>query len=163
MRRREFIKVIAGSGVAWPLAAHAQQGERVRRIGVLIARAAADAETTEDVGAFAQGLAELGWTIGRNVRIEYRYAANDPETIRKYAKEMVALAPDVVLAAGTPSVAALQQSSRSIPIVFTTVTDPVGAGFVDSLAKPGGNITGFMLSEYSLNAKLLELLKQIEP
>ena len=163
MRRREFIKVIAGLGMAWPLAAHAQQGERVRRIGVLIARAAADAETTEDVGAFAQGLAELGWTIGRNVRIEYRYAANDPETIRKYAKEMVALAPDVVLAAGTPSVAALQQSSRSIPIVFTTVTDPVGAGFVDSLAKPGGNITGFMLSEYSLNAKLLELLKQIEP
>jgi putative ABC transport system substrate-binding protein len=105
----------------------------------------------------------LGWTIGRNVRIEYRYAANDPETFSKYAKEMVALAPDVVLAAGTPSVAALQQSSHSIPIVFTTVTDPVGAGFVDSLAKPGGNITGFMLSEYSLNAKLLELLKQIEP
>jgi putative ABC transport system substrate-binding protein len=163
MRRREFIKVIAGSGVAWPLAAHAQQGERVRRIGVLLARAVADAEATEDVGAFAQGLAELGWTIGRNVRIEYRYAANDPETIRKYAKEMVALAPDVVLTAGTPSVAALQQSSRSIPIVFTAVTDPVGAGLVDSLAKPGGNITGFMLSEYSLNAKLLELLKQIEP
>ncbi len=163
MRRREFIKVIAGSGVAWPLAAHAQQGERVRRIGVLIARAAADAETSEDVGAFAQGLAELGWTIGRNVRIEYRYGANDPETFRKYAKEVVALAPDVVLAAGTPSVAALLQSSRSIPIVFVTVTDPVGAGFVDSLAKPGGNITGFMLSEYSMNAKLLELLKQIEP
>ena len=163
MRRREFIKVIAGSGVAWPLSARAQQGERMRRIGVLVARAAADAETTEDVGAFAQGLAELGWTIGRNVRIEYRYAANDPETIRKYAREMVALAPDVVLASGTPSVAALQQSSRSIPIVFTTVTDPVGAGFVDSLAKPGGNITGFMLSEYSMNAKLLELLKQIDP
>jgi len=135
----------------------------MRRIGVLLARAVADAEATEDVGAFAQGLAELGWTIGRNVRIEYRYAANDPETIRKYAKEMVALAPDIVLAAGTPSVAALQQSSRSIPIVFTAVTDPVGAGFVDSLAKPGGNITGFMLSEYSLNAKLLELLKLIEP
>jgi ABC-type uncharacterized transport system substrate-binding protein len=163
MRRREFIKVIAGSGVAWPLAAHAQPGERVRRIGVLIARAAADAETSEDVGAFAQGLAELGWTIGRNVRIEYRYGANDPETFRKYAREVVALAPDVVLAAGTPSVAALLQSSRSIPIVFVTVTDPVGAGFVDSLAKPGGNITGFMLSEYSMNAKLLELLKQIEP
>jgi putative tryptophan/tyrosine transport system substrate-binding protein len=162
MRRREFI-VGFGATTAWPLVARAQQGERVRRIGVLIARAAADAEATEDVGAFAQGLAELGWTIGRNVRIEYRYAANDPETIRKYAKEMVALAPDVVLAAGTPSAAALQQSSRSIPIVFTAVTDPVGAGFVDSLAKPGGNITGFMLSEYSLNAKLLELLKQIEP
>jgi putative ABC transport system substrate-binding protein len=164
MRRREFIKAIAGSGVAWPLAAHAEQGELVRHVGVLIGRAAADAETMEDVGAFAQGLAELGWTIGRNVRIEYRYAdARDPETFRKYAKEVVALAPDVVLAAGTPSVAALQQSSRSIPVVFVTVTDPVGAGFVDSLAKPGGNITGFMLSEYSLNAKLLELLKQIEP
>ena len=163
MRRRDFITLLGGTAATWPLAAHAQQGERVRRIGVLIARAATDAEATEDVGAFAQGLAELGWTIGRNVRIEYRYAANDPETIRKSAKEMVALAPDVVLAAGTPSAAALQQSSRSIPIVFTAVTDPVGAGFVDSLAKPGGNITGFMLSEYSLNAKLLELLKQIEP
>jgi putative tryptophan/tyrosine transport system substrate-binding protein len=163
MRRREFIKIIAGPALAWPMAARAQQVERVRRIGVLMARAATDPETTEDIAAFAQGLAELGWTIGRNVRIEYRYAANDPETIRKNAKEMVAIAPDVVLAAGTPSVAALQQSSRSIPIVFTAVTDPVGAGLVDSLAKPGGNITGFMLSEYSLNAKLLELLKQIEP
>jgi putative ABC transport system substrate-binding protein len=163
MQRREFIKIIAGSALVWPLAAHAELGERVRRIGVLLARAADDPEATEDIGAFAQGLAELGWTIGRNVRIEYRYAANDPEASGKYAKEMVALAPDVVLAAGTPSVAALQQISRSIPIVFATVTDPVGAGFVDSVAKPGGNTTGFMLSEYSLNAKLLELLKQIAP
>ncbi len=163
MRRREFIKIIAGSGVPWPLAAHAQQGERVRRIGVLIGQAAADTETTEEVGAFAQGLAELGWTIGRNVRIEYRYAAGDRSTIQKYAMELAALTPDVILASGTPSVAALQQSSRSLPIVFTVVSDPVGAGFVDSLAKPGGNVTGFMLSEYSLNAKLLELLKQIEP
>jgi putative tryptophan/tyrosine transport system substrate-binding protein len=102
MRRREFIKIIAGPALAWPLAAHAQQGERVRRIGVLMARAATDPEATEDIGAFAQGLAELGWTIGRNVRIEYRYAAGDPEMFRKYAKEMVALAPDVVLASGTP-------------------------------------------------------------
>jgi putative ABC transport system substrate-binding protein len=164
MRRREFIKIIAGgSASAWPLATHAQQGERTRRIGVLIARAAADPEATEGVGAFAQGLAELGWTIGRNVRVEYRYGASDPETFNKYAKELVALAPDVILASGTQSVAALQQGSRSIPIVFTLVTDPVGAGFVDSLAKPGGNTTGFMLSEYSLNAKLLELLKQIAP
>ena len=164
MRRREFIKIIAGgSASAWPLATHAQQGERVRRIAVLIARAAADPEATEGVGAFAQGLAEFGWTIGRNVRVEYRYGASDPETFNKYAKELVALAPDVILASGTQSVAALQQSSRSIPIVFTLVTDPVGAGFVDSLAKPGGNTTGFMLSEYSLNAKLLELLKQIAP
>src|SRR5437879_13845571 len=128
MHRRKFITLVGGATAAWPFAVHAQQGERVRRVGVMMARAAADAETTEDVGAFAQGLAELGWTIGRNVRIEYRYAANDPETIRKYAKEMVALALDVVLTAGTPSVAALQQSSRSIPIVFTAVTDPIGAG-----------------------------------
>jgi putative ABC transport system substrate-binding protein len=105
----------------------------------------------------------LGWTIGRNVRIEYRYAGGDRSTIQKYAMELAALTPDVILASGTPSVAALQQSYRSLPIVFTVVSDPVGAGFVDSLAKPGGNVTGFMLSEYSLNAKLLELLKQIEP
>jgi putative ABC transport system substrate-binding protein len=163
MRRREFIKIIAGPALAWPLAAHAQQGERVRRIGVLTARTATDPEATEDIGAFAQGLAELGWTIGRNVRIEYRYSAGNPELFRKYASELVALAPDVILASGTPSVAALQQSSRSLPIVFTAVTDPVGAGFVDSVAQPGGNTTGFMLSEYSLNAKLLELLKQVAP
>jgi putative tryptophan/tyrosine transport system substrate-binding protein len=105
----------------------------------------------------------LGWTIGRDVRIEYRYGASDPETLSKYAMELVALAPDALLASGTPSIAALQRSSRSVPIVFILVTDPVGAGFVDSLAKPGGNTTGFMLSEYSLNAKLLELLKQIAP
>ena len=147
MPRREFIKIIAGLASAWPLATRAQQGERVRRIGVLIARAASDPEATEGVGAFAQGLAELGWTIGRNVRIEYRYGAGDPETSRKYAMELVALAPDVVLASGTPSVAALQQGSRSLPIVFALVSDPVGAGFVDSLAQPGGNTTGFMLSE----------------
>jgi putative ABC transport system substrate-binding protein len=163
MRRCEFIRIITGSALVWPLAARAQQDGSVRRIGVLIARAAADPEATEGVGAFAQGLAELGWTIGRNVRIEYRYGGGDPETFRKYAKELVELAPDVVLTSGTPSVAAIQQASRSIPIVFTLVTDPVGAGFVDSLAKPGGNTTGFMLSEYSLNAKLLELLKQIAP
>jgi ABC-type uncharacterized transport system substrate-binding protein len=163
MQRRDFIRLIGNAAVAWPVAAHAQQGERVRRIGVLIARAAADPEATEGIGAFAQGLAELGWTIGRNVRIEYRYGASDPETFRKYAVELVVLGPDVILASGTPSVAALQQVSHSLPIVFTLVTDPVGAGFVDSLAQPGGNTTGFMLSEYSLNAKLLELLKQIAP
>jgi putative ABC transport system substrate-binding protein len=163
VRRRNFIKAIAGSAVTWPFALRAQQGERVRRVGFLIARTAADAEAAEEVAAFAQGLEELGWTIGRNVRIEYRYAGGDAATIHKYGVELAALAPEVVLAAGTPSVAALQQSSRSLPIVFTVVSDPVGAGFVDSLAKPGGNITGFMLAEYSLNAKLLELLKQIEP
>src|ERR1700716_3369766 len=121
MRRREFIKIIASSGVAWPLAAHAQQGERVRRIAVLIARAAAGTATMEEGGGFAQALAELGWTIGRNVGIEYRYAGGDRTTIHKYAMELAALTPDVILASGTPSVAALQQSSRSLPIVFTIV------------------------------------------
>src|SRR6266581_4572926 len=109
MQRRDFITLVGNAAVAWPVAAHAQQGERVRRIGVLIARAAADPEATEGIGAFAQGLAELGWTIGRNVRIEYRYGASDPETFRKYAAELVVLGPDVILASGTPSVAALQQ------------------------------------------------------
>jgi putative tryptophan/tyrosine transport system substrate-binding protein len=163
MQRRTFITLLGGATVTWPLTAHAQQGEPVRRIGVLIARTADDAEAAEEVGAFTQGLAELGWISGHNVRIEYRYGVGDSATIHKYAMELVALAPDVILAAGTPSVAALQENSRSLPIVFTVVSDPVGAGFVDSLAKPGGNITGFMLAEYSLNAKLLELLKQIEP
>jgi putative tryptophan/tyrosine transport system substrate-binding protein len=163
MRRREFIKIIGGSVLAGSPAARAQQAERMRRVGVLTNREATDPEATEGLGAFAQGLAELGWTIGRNVRIEYRYAGSDPATIHKSAVELVALTPDVILASGTLSVAALQQSSRSLPIVFTAVSDPVGAGFVDSLARPGGNITGFMLNEYSLSAKLLELLKQIEP
>jgi putative ABC transport system substrate-binding protein len=163
VKRREFITLIGGTLASWPLVARAQQAERMRRVGVLTNRAATDPEATEALGAFAQGLAELGWTIGRNVRIEYRYAGSDPATIHKSAVELVALTPDVILASGTLSVAALQQSSRSLPIVFTAVSDPVGAGLVDSLAKPGGNITGFMLNEYSLNAKLLELLKQIEP
>ena len=120
MRRREFIKVIAGSGVAWPLAAHAQQGERVRRIGVLIARAAGDAETTEDVGAFAQGLRELGWTIGGNVRIEYRYAGGDPATIHKYAVELAALAPDVALVAGTLAWPPFNKA----PVLFPSYSQP---------------------------------------
>ena len=163
MKRREFITFIGGAVAAWPLAARAQQGERVRRIGVLIARAAGDPEAADSVGAFVQGLGQLGWTIGGNVRIEYRYGAGNPDAFRKYAAELVALAPDVILASGTLSVAALQQISRSVPIVFTLVSDPVGAGLVDSLARPGGNATGFMLSEYSLSGKWLELLKQIAP
>jgi putative ABC transport system substrate-binding protein len=162
MRRREFIGLVGGAG-AWPLAARAQQAEPIRRVGVLMPRTATDPEATEELGAFAQGLVGLAWTIGRNVRIEYRYAGSDPETFHKYAMELVALTPDVILADGSLSVTALQHSTRSVPIVFTVVSDPVGAGFVDSLAKPGGNITGFMLNEYSMNGKLLELLKQIEP
>jgi putative ABC transport system substrate-binding protein len=162
MKRRGFI---AGLGVAavWPLAARAQQPGAMRRIGVLMNRTANDPEASSFVGAFAQGLAELGWTIGRNVRVEYRWGANDPDLDRRYAAELVALAPDVTLAAGTLSVAALQRVTRTLPIVFVTVTDPVGAGFVDSLAQPGGNTTGFMLFEYSLSGKWLELLKQIVP
>ena len=164
MKRREFITVIAGSAATWPLAARAQQGERVRRIGVADRIGPLDdPEAADSIGAFVQGLGQLGWTIGGNVRIEYRYGAGDPDAFRKYASELVTLAPDVILAAGTPSVAALQQVSRSVPIVFTLVSDPVGAGLVDSLARPGGNATGFMLSEYSLSGKWLELLKQIAP
>ena len=162
MRRREFVAGLGGAA-AWPVVVCAQQAGAMRRIGVLMNRTADDAEASSFIGAFAQGLAELGWTIGRNVRIEYRWGANDPDLDRRYAAELVALAPDVILAAGTLSVASLQRVTRTLPIVFVTVTDPVGAGFVDSLAQPGGNTTGFMLFEYSLSGKWLELLKQIAP
>ena len=162
MKRREFIAALGGAA-AWPMVARAQQPERPRRIGVLMNWTADDPETSSFVGAFAQGLAELGWTIGRNVRIEYRWGANDADLDRIYAPDLVALAPDVILAAGTVSVAALQRVTRTLPIVFVTVADPVGAGFVDSLARPGGNATGFTLFEYSLSGKWLELLKQIAP
>ena len=162
MKRRDFITLVGGA-TAWPLTAHAQQPESLRRVGVLLNRAAGDPEAADSIGAFVQEMGKLGWIIGGNVRIEYRYGAGNPEVFRKYASELVALAPDVILAAGTLSVAALQQFSRSIPIVFTLVSDPVGAGIVDSLARPGGNATGFMLAEYSVSGKWLELLKQIAP
>jgi putative ABC transport system substrate-binding protein len=163
MRRREFIGLLGSSAVAWPLAALAQQSQRVRHIGAMINRVAGDPEATDAVAAFSQGLGELGWSVGGNVRIEYRFGAGDPNLSRKIAAELIALTPDIILASGTVAVAALQQLSPSIPVVFTVVTDPVAAGFVDSIARPGGNITGFMQSEYSLNSKLLELLKQIVP
>jgi putative ABC transport system substrate-binding protein len=137
MQRRDFMALL-GVAAAWPLAAPAQQPEKPRRIGVLLNRAAGDPEAADSVGAFVQGMGELGWRIGGNLRIEYRYSAGNPEVFRKYAAELVALAPDAVLAASTLSVAALQQFSRSVPIVFTLVSDPVGAGLVDSLARPGG-------------------------
>jgi putative tryptophan/tyrosine transport system substrate-binding protein len=162
IKRREFIAAL-GCAMVFPLAAIAQQPGAIRRVGALMNRTANDPEAPSFVGAFAQGLAELGWTIGRNVRVEYRWGANDAELDRRYAAELVALAPDVILAAGTLSVAALQRVTRTLPIVFVTVTDPVGAGLVDSLAQPGGNTTGFMLFEYSLSGKWLELLKQIAP
>src|SRR5215468_7755748 len=162
MKRRAFIWLLGGAAT-WPLTTGAQQGERVRRIGALMGVAADDPEAPARVGAFSQGFAELGWTIGRNVRIDYRWYAGDADMARKYAVELVALAPDVVLAAGTQGVTAIQQVNRPVPVVFVGVADPVGAGFVNNLARPGGNATGFMLYEYSLSGKWLELLKQIAP
>jgi putative tryptophan/tyrosine transport system substrate-binding protein len=162
VKRRAFITLLGGAA-AWPLAARAQQPDRMRRIGVLMNVAADDAEAPARVGAFSQGLAELGWTIGRNVRIDYRWYAGNADAARKYAAELDALAPDVVLASGTLGVTAIQQLTRPVPIVFTLVADPVGAGVVNSLARPGGNATGFMLFEYSLSGKWVELLKQIAP
>ena len=159
MRRREFLGVLGGAAAAWPLAARAQQGERMRRIGVLLPAAADDPEFQARVGAFLQGLAQLGWTIGRNVRIDTRWATANAAEIRRHAAELVALAPDVILAHGASTVGPLLQATRTVPIVFPVVVDPVGAGFVDSLARPGGNATGFMTFEYSLSGKWLELLK----
>ena len=164
MRRREFITLL-GSGVAaaWPLTARTQQAERMRRIGVLEARAADDREGQARLAAFLQGLQELGWTDGRNLRIDYRWAAADADRSRTYAAELVALAPDVILASASQSTAALLLTTRTVPIVFVNVVDPVGAGFVARLARPGGNATGFTPFEYSLSGKWLELLKEIAP
>jgi putative ABC transport system substrate-binding protein len=162
MRRREFIEAVAGSAVIWPLTARAQQTDQVRRIGVLM-NVADDREGQTRVAVFKQALQQLGWVDGRNVRIDIRWGANDVERDRRYATELAALAPDVLVASGTLSVAALQHVTRTLSIVFLNVSDPVGAGFVDSLARPGGNLTGFMLLEYSSSGKLLELLKQIAP
>ena len=163
MRRREFITLLGGAAVAWPLAARAQQADRMRRVGVLVSRIADDPEEQARLAAFVQGLQELGWTEGRNVRIDYRWAAGDADRSRTYAAELVALAPDVIVAAGSQSVAALEQTTRTVPIVFASVVDPVGAGYVTRLARPGGNATGFTAFEYSLSGKWLELLKEIAP
>jgi putative ABC transport system substrate-binding protein len=163
MRRREFIKVIGGLAVGWPLAAPAEQSERMPRIGVLMHLAADDPEGQARIGAFLQGLQEWGWAVGRNVRIEHRWAAGDAERTRKYAAELVALAPDVILAAGGAVVAPLLQATSTVPIVFAQTPDPVGAGFVASLARPGGNATGFTIFEYGISGKWLALLKEIAP
>jgi putative ABC transport system substrate-binding protein len=163
MRRRDFIKVIAGSTAAWPLAVRAQQSEPKRRVGVLMGLAADDAEAQDRIAAFEQGLQQSGWTKGRNLQIDYRRGAGDTVPTRRYADELVALAPDVILASGGSVVGALLQATRTIPIVFTQTPDPVAAGFVASLARPGGNATGFTTSEYGISGKWLELLKEIAP
>ena len=163
LKRREFITVLGGAA-AWPLAARAQQPERMRRIGVLMASAADDSESQARIGAFLQGLQHLGWTDGGNVRVDMRWATTNADDVRRHAAELVALAPDVLVAAtGTTTVAPLLQATRTVPIVFVQVIDPVGAGFVTSLARPGGNATGFTIFEYGMSGKWLELLKEIAP
>ena len=164
MRRREFITLLGGAAAAWPLAARAQQPAGVRRIGVLFAGLDRDdPEVTARVAAFEQALAEVGWNDGGNVRIDYRWGAGDAHLRQKYAAELVSLAPDVILAVGSGSIASLLQASRTIPIVFVNVVDPVGSGYVASLARPGGNITGFTQFEYRISGKWLELLKELTP
>jgi putative ABC transport system substrate-binding protein len=163
MRRRDFITLAGGTAAGWPIAARAQQAERMRRIGVLMNRTVDDAHGQARLSALRQALQQLGWSDGRNVQIDIRWGEDDVDRERKAAVELVALAPDIIVASGTLSVAALQNISRTLPIVFAAVADPVGAGFVDSLARPVGNATGFMIYEYSLSAKWLELLKQIAP
>ena len=163
MRRREFITLIGSVATGWLLAARAQQPDRVRRVGVLMNLAVGDPEGEARIAAFVQALQRLGWSDGRNLRIDHRWAAGDAGRFKGYAEELLALAPDVILAAATPSVQALQRATRTVPIVFANVADPVGAGFVDSLARPGGNATGFTPFEYGISGKWLELLKEIAP
>ena len=164
LKRREFITLLGGATAAWPLAAPAQQRDHMRRIGVLMASAGDDSESQARMAAFLQGLHQLGWTDGRNERIDTRWATTNAEDLRRHAGELAALAPDVLVAAtGSATVAPLLQATRSVPIVFVQVIDPVGAGFVASLARPGGNATGFTIYEYGLSGKWLELLKEITP
>jgi putative ABC transport system substrate-binding protein len=162
MQRREFITLLGGAA-ALPLAARAQQGDRMRRIGVLVPASSNDSESQTRLKALREGLEQFGWSDGRNIHLEYRWAEGNTDDIRRDAAELMALAPDVILTAGSAPVAALQKATRSVPIVFATAGDPVGAGFVDSLARPGGNITGFAVFEYSIGGKWLELLKEISP
>jgi putative ABC transport system substrate-binding protein len=163
MIRRTFIALLGGAAAAWPLAARAQQPERMRRIGVLLNITADDPQSQARLAAFAQGLQQLGWTIGQNVLADYRWGGGSAEAMRKHAAELVALAPDVILAHSSTALAPLLQLTRTVPIVFTVVADPVGAGYVESLARPGGNATGFTNFEYGIAGKWLELLKEIFP
>jgi putative ABC transport system substrate-binding protein len=160
MNRRDFISLLGGAA-AWPMAARAQQSERMRRIGVLMSTAENDAESSARSEAFLRSLRQLGWVEGRNIRIDTRWSSGNADLDRKYAAELVAMAPDIILASSSPTVAALQAATRTVPIVFAHAVDPVGAGFVESLTRPGGNITGFVLFEYGIGAKWLELLKEI--
>jgi putative ABC transport system substrate-binding protein len=162
MRRRDFVTLL-GSAAMLPLSARAQQRERMRRIGVLMNFTSDDPVSQDRLAAFVRGLQELGWTVGHNLQIDYRWGAGNVERYRTFAAELVALTPDVLVTAGAPAVEALQRATRTVPIVFTNVTDPVGGGLVASLARPGGNTTGLTLSEYGLSGKWLELLKEIAP
>ena len=162
MRRREFIAGL-GSVAAWPVVASAQQGDRVRRIGVLMAYDESDPEAKAHLSAFVQGLVELGWTNGHNIRMDIRWPAGNIDRVRKSAKELVDLQPDVILSEGTPATFALQRETRTVPVIFAAISDPVGAGLVASLARPGGNITGFTISEPAMTGKWLQLLTEISP
>src|SRR5262249_38125905 len=163
MKRREFITLLGGTAAAWPLAARAQQGDRMRRIGVLMTTAEGDVESKARIAAFVQAPQHFGWADGPNRRIDTRWPAGDAERIRRYAAELEALAPDLILASGSAAVGPLLQVTRTVPIVFVIVPDPAGAGFVDNLARPGGNATGFMTFEPGIGAKWLELLKELAP
>jgi putative tryptophan/tyrosine transport system substrate-binding protein len=163
MQRREFLTLLGVAAAAWPMAARAQQRERMRRIGALMNTASDDPLNPSRITEFAQGLQELGWSAGRNVQIDYRWTGGNADRARTLAAELVALKPDVIVTLGASHVTAVQQASGTVPIVFLAVTDPVGGGLVASMSRPGGNVTGFILFEYSMSAKWLELLKQISP
>jgi ABC-type uncharacterized transport system substrate-binding protein len=163
MKRRDFITLLGGTAAAWPLAARAQQREKMRRIGVLMQYAANDPQVQIRNAAFLQGLQQLGWTVGQNIQIDYRWSGGNKDDTRRFAAELVALAPDLIFAPGSGTVGPLQQATRSVPIVFVLVVDPAGSGFVDSLARPGGNATGFTSYDYGIGAKWLEVLKEIAP
>jgi putative tryptophan/tyrosine transport system substrate-binding protein len=161
--RREFITLLGGAATAWPLAARAQHSERMRRIGVLISSTGADPQGQRQIAAFQQGLQELGWMEGQNLKIDFRFLGDEPNRLKAYAAELVALRPDAVLASGPTAVVALQEEAMTIPIVFTQVNDPVGAGVVETLARPGGNATGFTPTEFSIGGKMLEVLRDLVP
>jgi putative ABC transport system substrate-binding protein len=163
MRRREFISLLGGAAAVWPLKARAQQGEQMRRIGVIVPASPDDASFQTWIGVFLQALAQLGWTIGRNMRLDIHWATPNATKIRQHAAELAALTPDVILTSGTSTTGPMLQATRTVPIVFATVVDPVGAGLIESLARPGGNATGFLLYDFNLGGKWLELLKQIAP